>query len=612
VSARRVAKILLGAAAVLAVIAGGAIVLLTTLDPRPIVEWYIADALGGHVTIGAVAVRWGNPVAVELQGLHLANAPWSTERDLLRVDSAAAEVAPWPLLHGVLEFRTLQIDGASLLLERGPGRLGNWKFRHSESVARSPQAAASNGRARFPTLIDFTLRNGTFTYRTSSGAPLRLQIDALTISSPADDQPVSLVLDGAYNGTAAKLTATTDSFTVMRNASVPLKALFKIETATSTTDFDGSMTDPLNFDGVSGSLKIDAHSLGDVLTIFGAPALVTPPFQAAGALGRKGNAWQWAGLNGKLGGDEFSGRLALDEGEGGNPDAITLALAFPKLDAKALSGGWGVAGLHGRNLQVDPHPGETIDAAITAGQLKYGATVLANFAVRVRSMPGEVTVNDLSFGLAGGTAQASAQAQTAGTGTRLHLAAALSQADTGQIARLFGAATGQISGRLDARAEVEMTGETVDAALKNSRGQGIGSVIQGHVARDLVEKLSTDLRGLFRSGEGSAQLTCVLVVVDMRNGLGAVAPLRLRSPEIAMIGGGTINFVTSRLDLRVESLPRSTGFFALDSPLEITGTFDRPSVRMAVGSSVDARTLDRMPALSADLLQLSDRSPCAR
>ena len=611
-STARVARTLLSALVVLAVVAGGAMALLTTLGLRPVVAWCISSALGGHVTIEDLAIRWGSPITVELKGLHLANAAWAKQRDLLSVDSAVAQVATWPLLRGVLELRSLKIDGASLLLERGPGRLGNWKFSRPGSAPPSRQVAASDERAWFPTLIDATLRNSTFTFRTSSGTPLRLQLDVLTISSPADDQPVSVALDGSYNGTAAKLTATTDSFKVMRNASVPLKAAFRIETATSTTEFDGNMTDPLNFDGVTGSVRSDAHSLGDVLTIFGAPALVTPPFHAAGAFNRKATAWQWTDVNGKLGNDEFSARLALDEADAVNPDAITLALAFTQLDAKALSSGWDAGGLHGRNLQPDAHPGETIDAAITAGQLKYGATVLADFAVRVRSTPGEVAVNDLAFGLAGGTASASAQARTAGAGTQLRLTAALSGADTGQVARLLGAASGQISGRLDARAEVEMTGETVDAGLKASRGQAVVSIIQGHVARDLVEKLSSDLRSLFRKGEGSAQLTCVLAVMDMHNGLGVVAPLRLRSPEIAMIGGGTINFLTSRLDLRVESQSRSTGFFALDIPLQITGTLGRPSARAAIGSSTDLRVLDRMPALSADLLQLSDRSPCAR
>ena len=95
-----------------------------------------------------------------------------------------------------------------------------------------------------------------------------------------------------------------------------------------------------------------------------------------------------------------------------------------------------------------------------------------------------------------------------------------------------------------------------------------------------------------------------------RNGLGVVAPLRLRSPEIAMIGGGKIDFITSRLDLRVASLPHSTGFFALDIPLEITGTLARPSARPAVGSA--AEMPDRVPALSADLQAVSDRNSCAR
>jgi hypothetical protein len=102
----------------------------------------------------------------------------------------------------------------------------------------------------------------------------------------------------------------------------------------------------------------------------------------------------------------------------------------------------------------------------------------------------------------------------------------------------------------------------------------------------------------------------VLAVMEIHNGLGVVAPLRLRSPEIAMTGGGTIDFLTSRLDLRVAPQPHSTGFFALDIPLAITGTLARPSARPAVGSAAEVH--DRMPALSADLQAVSDRNACAR
>lgn len=608
-SAARLAKILLGMVAALAVTVAVSIVLMITLDFRPIVGWYLADAFGGRVRIGALAIRWGNPIALDLKDVHVVNDTWDTGRDLLRFDNAVADVALWPLLHGVVEYRALHVNGASLVLERGPDRRGNWKHVDTDTAALSGRAFFH--RTSFPTLIDFTLHNGTFTYHGSSnGTPITLQLDTLTINAPAEDQPVKVVADGIYNGMAAKLTATTDPFTVMRNASMPWKTVFRIETATSTADFDGSMTDPLNFDGVSGSLRIDAHSLGDVLVVFGAPALVTPPSQAVGALSRHGNAWQWAGLNGKMGGDALSGGLNLTEGVGANPDAVAFALTFPQLDAKALSGGWNVAGLQGMPLQVEAHPGTTVDGRINAGQLKYGATTLPNFAIHARTMPGEMTVDDLTFGYGGGTTQASAQLQNADAGARLRLAAGLSGADTGQVARVLGAADGQISGRLDARADADMTGEAINTALKDSRGQAVVSIVQGRVARELVELLSTDLRALFHSGEGSAALTCVLAVMEMHNGLGVVAPLRLRSPEIAMTGGGTIDFLTSRLDLRVAPQPHSTGFLALDIPLEITGTLARPSARPAVGSA--AKVPDRMPALSADLQAVSDRNACAR
>ncbi len=609
----RLTKIVLGAVAALAVIVGIAITVLLTYDFRPFVGSYLTDVLGGRVRIGTLVIRWGNPIGMDLKDVHLVDASWDTGRDLLRIDSAVAELAPWSLLRGAIEYRSLHIDGASLLLERGPGRQGNWKHRGVASAAPTGSEVVPLRRTSFPTLIDFSLHNGSFTYR-GSGTPLKLQIDTLTIKTSAEDQPVGVVLDGAYNGMPAKLMATTDPFMVMRNASVPWKAIVKIQTATSTADFEGGMMDPLNFDDVTGSLRLEAHSLADVLTIFGAPAFPTPPIQAVGALTRNGNAWQWANLNGKVGADAFTGGLGLNEGVGENPDAIAFALTFPQLDGKALSNTWTVTGPQGTPLQIEAHPGATIDGRINAGQFKFGATNLPNFAIHARTMPGEATVDDLTFGYAGGTAQASAQLQNVDAGARLHLAAALAGADTGQVARILGAANGQISGRLDARADLDMTGKTVEAGLKNSNGQAVVSIVQGRVARELVELLSTDLRALFHGGEGSAALTCVLAVVEMRNGVGVVEPLRLRSPEIAVIPAPKQNRLPAQdhLDLRLTaSLPHSTGFLALDIPLEITGTLARPSARPLVGSA--AEIPNRMPALSADLTgPSSDRNPATR
>ena len=604
-------KVLLVGLAIVVVVVAGAAVVVSTLDLRSIAEQRLARSLERRVTIGSLNVRWGIPIGVDVKGVSIANAEWGTQPDMLRIDSAVGEIAPWPLLHGVLEFPTLRISGAAIVLERGPHRERSWRPASKQNAQPPTDEQPSSGRARFPTLLDFALQNGSLAYRTSHGKTLQLQMNSLAINSPGVDQPVQVALDGAYNGTAAKLSGTTDSFAVMRTTTAPFKTTFKIETADATADFDGTMLDPLNFDEATGTLRIDAKTLGDVLKIFGLQMPAKPAFQGAGDLSRKGDAWQWADMKGKLGPNQFSGRLALTEATPPNPDGLTLALAFPTLDAKTLVSG-STGNLRTTSLEVDAQPDMTIDAAVTAAQLRDGGMVLSDFSAHGSVMPGKVTISELAFGIAGGKAHGSGVAEKERSATRLTVNAMLSGVDVVQASRLMGSATGALSGRLDARLEAEMNGGTLGAALKDSRGQAVVSVTQGHVARDLLEKLSTDLRTLFRPGQGSEALTCLLVVMEMRNGIGVVAPVRLRAPEAAVIGGGRINLLSNQIDVRVEPEPGSTGFFALGIPLQISGDINSPSVRPAVGSAAEVRSLDRLPAMSAELRQVSDRSACAR
>ena len=61
----------------------------------------------------------------------------------------------------------------------------------------------------------------------------------------------------------------------------------------------------------------------------------------------------------------------------------------------------------------------------------------------------------------------------------------------------------------------EMTGVTVKEALKASRGHAVLAMKEGRIARALLEKISTDLRSLFRKNENLARISCLLGIIDM-------------------------------------------------------------------------------------------------
>ena len=624
---KRVAVVFLGLLGAAVLIVVSAIVLVATIDLRPLVERYAILTLDRRLAIGTLRIGWGDPLSVEISDLKLANAPWGSDPEMVRIESLSAEIDLRSLLGGALRFEKLDVVKPKIVLERDANGIGNWRFDGAASAIPVKFAIVPNNRTRFPTLVDFQLHDGSVTYRTSSGAILRTDLHDLTIQSPGQDQPVNLAVEGAYNGTPVRLNAVTQSFSVLRDASVPFGVKLSAATPTAKADFDGAMMDPLDFDGVQGPMQIDARSLGDLMNMVGADIQANFPLLVAGAFTRTGDHWQLSDAKGKLANSAFDGMLTLNEAGRGKPDDIGIAANFVRLDLnpilaaggkeKRKKGGAPESTDYGAlSLHLEPKRGTNFDAQIKAKELLYRAMHLADFGAHFRLASGEVTVSQLTFAFAGGAVDMSGSAHSAAAGSHVVADAALSRADAAQIAGMLGAEAGQIAGRINGRATLDMTGETVKDALKVSHGHAVLAMAEGRISRALLEKVATDLRSLFRKNETSAQISCLLGVIDLQDGLGTISPLRLQTPGTTVIGGGQVDFPRERLDMTIKSVSASTGVFALDIPLHVSGGFAHLIVVPTVGSSaawLDAPARnDPAHELPPDLQRLADSNPCPR
>jgi uncharacterized protein involved in outer membrane biogenesis len=616
---------LLGAAILIVV---SAAVVVATVDLRPFVERYASRALDRRLAIGTFRIGWGNPLSVELSDLRLANTPGGSAPEMVRIERLSAEIDVLSLFGGALRFQKLEVVKPQIVLERDAGGIGNWRFGGAASATPVDVAAAPKPPSRsprFPTLIDFQLQGGSLSFRTYSGTILQIDLHDLAVSSDGEDEPVSLVLDGAYNGTPVRVNAEMQSFSILRNVSVPFGVEFSAATPAAKVDFKGTMMAPLDFDGAQGSMQIAANLLGDLLKAVGADVRADYPLSLAGAFARTREHWQLTDATGKLANSAVEGALTLTEGSLGKPDDIGIAANFVQLDLNPILAGAGAEktgkGRAAANtdygalpLRMDAKRGANFDAQIKAKELVYRAMHVADFGVQGRLASGEATVSQLAFAFAGGTVEASGSAHNAASGSRIVASAAVSGADASQLATMLGAESGQIAGKINGRVTLDMTGETVKDALKVSRGHAVLAMAKGRIARALLEKMSTDLRSLFRKDAASAQISCLLGVIDLQDGRGTISPFRLQTPGAIIIGGGEVDFQRQRLDLTIKSLSASTGIFALDIPLHVSGSFAHLSVAPAIGSSarwLDATARDN-PAheLPPGLQQLADSNPC--
>jgi hypothetical protein len=136
---------------------------------------------------------------------------------------------------------------------------------------------------------------------------------------------------------------------------------------------------------------------------------------------------------------------------------------------------------------------------------------------------------------------------------------------------------------------------------------------RGQVAREVIEAGSTDLRLLFRRPRGMTPVACLLGMLEMRAGRGDIAPLRIRSAEGTIAGTASLDLNRRQFDLVIGSVRSTTGFFALDIPVRVWGSFGDPSIRPARWSAEGRARLaaaDDVAALPARLRDFARRNPC--
>ncbi|HKP27298.1 MAG TPA: AsmA family protein [Dongiaceae bacterium] len=590
--------------------AGAGALYLSRADLKPLVEREASDALGRRVSFGSFQVRWGDPLRVDFTDLAIANAPWGSKPQMVRVGKLSAQLEVGPLLHGVLHYRQLRLSDVTVVLERDPHGIGNWKF------AGGGIGLVPKNRTQFATLIDFAGERGLITYRTRSGNVLGIRLDRVAIASPTEQTPVQLVADGAYNDVPTRLEATTDSFAVMRDAAVPFGARFTLAGPDTDIAFSGTLREPLDFEGARGELTIDARSLDDLIAAMGGKARADLPMTVAGVLVRNGDHWSLDAAKGRLQQSDFSGALALIEGKPRQLDDVALDLGFSDLDVDALVASFGNAKdtIKLGALPLHPEGLSEVNAtvALTAESLAITKRKLRTVTLDGRLAGGDVTLKELSFALGGGRLSASGALQGKDDSGRLTLRARLAKAEIAQLARQLGANGDEIRGRLDAAASLAMTGPSVGAALQHSAGAAVLLMRDGQVARSLIEQLSTDLRSLFRERQEQVPVTCLLGIVTVKDGVGVISPLRLESDAAVAVGAGKIDLVRDRLDLTMRTERDSTSFFALDIPVRISGPLDSLSAAALTGDE----TALRQPATAArtlppDLRQMADGNACA-
>jgi uncharacterized protein involved in outer membrane biogenesis len=612
---RRVAIVLFGLLGLFILCAVVVVVILPRIDLRPIVEQRASAASGLKVAVGGLHVTIGNPIVIDVEDVRLTNPTSASSQELAHLDHLTAELNLRPLLLGALVFRRLSINGLMITLKRSADGEGNWR-----PGGKAKSSTPGTERANFPTILDLALTNSRLTMRTSGGNLLRIDAKTITLQTTGDDKPISLAADGAYGTTPIRLDGMLDSFARLRDVATPFGVAVTAKAASATLSLRGTLTDPLDADGLSGDIQGNIEKLDSLLAIAGAAMRLDIPLTLAGPISRQGDMWKLPALKGNLAGAAYTGRADLTEGGRGQPDKIGLTLQLSQLDVdKFLKGISSVAGKASGaaavHLEVDSNPGALVEAQLGSKQLVWGGIQMGDLDLHLSITPSEIAVSDASLSLAGGRVTGSAEAVPAGEGAAITLHTAVAGLDVGPLLRMIGSGFRMISGRVDGRINLELTGNTLGDAFGAAHGQLALAITKGQVARQVLQMASTDLSLLFHKEGGMTPILCFLAVANVRDGIAALSPLRMRTQDGTLVGGGSVNLRHQTLDITFATVSETTGFFSLDIPIHVTGSLADPSLHPGSKGEIDtlvAQAAWNLRQLPPDLAPVATDNPCVR
>ena len=574
--------------------------------------------LGRAVGVGSLHVTPGRWVTVELRDARVANLPGGTRADMAVVGRVSAEVQLTSLLRGPPVVRKLVVDGVDVLLERTAAGVRNWRFHEREEDGKED-------RSGFPTLLDATL-TGAVVVRTGSGAALRTTLDGVRITMGSATEPVLVKGPGSYKAVPIEVDMKLGPIAVLRDASVPYPTDIRLSSDETALLFQGTMTKPFEVDGAHGNLSLDAITPEVIFRIAGIDSAVDTGLQLSGQMTHEGPVWHLQQATGLLGqGAIEKADLRLDEGRAdeGVPDKVRVVIDFDQLDLDGLVAGKAGDGGADMSLRVDRAPSTVVDAKLSAHGVTYNGLRMTGATLDASLAPGKLSVESLALSYLGGQVRASGTVEAAG-GTlaekgapsaagRVHAAVDVAGLDVQAARRVLSMGSLPVQGRVSGHVVAAGQGATLNQAARGARLSAVLTMAGGSVSKEIVELASTDPRALFRTARGVSAISCAVGVLDVRAGVGTVAPLRVRTADGTIAGRGTVDLVRRRLDLTIASEARTTGPLALDVPVRVSGAFDNPLIEPAALSAAGRAQLgmaDEPGRLAGGLAAVARRSPC--
>jgi uncharacterized protein involved in outer membrane biogenesis len=253
-----------------------------------------------------------------------------------------------------------------------------------------------------------------------------------------------------------------------------------------------------------------------------------------------------------------------------------------------------------RTASSAPLPGRIV-AHVSAGSARAGGVDVRNFATTVVAQGNRITLSPASFQLFGGGYHGSLDIDSEPGALRATVRAQINDLDVAQLAT-FGGVPDTVSGRLSGTGTFNGRGTTIGDAIAAATGEGKVSIVNGVLKRlGLVRTVVLFFgRPAADAGPSSDAFDRIDASFALIRQVVAASALSLHSPDVDLVGQGTLTIPTKALDGQMdlslsETLSAQAGTdlarFTREGnrvllPAVIEGTLAEPRITIDAGAAV--------------------------
>tara|TARA_R110001583_G_scaffold171120_2_gene324615 strand:- start:12439 stop:14460 length:2022 start_codon:yes stop_codon:yes gene_type:complete len=624
-------KILTGLVAVILIIV---VVIIATTDINQYkgqIINLVEDATGRNLQIGGdLKFALSLLPTVVVEDVTFSNASWGSQPEMMSLKKFELKVALLPLITGHIQVNKIILIDPKILLETNKEGTGNWTFFANK---KSTKTAGYEGSTPSVVVNKVHIENATITYLNGvTGQQAHLLIDQITAESDAVNDPLSLVIEAAYNEIPISVTGHLGSLNQFTgNTRYPLD--LAIEMSDATLSLNGQINKPMDGKGLDITAKFNIDSLAKLSTLVGNDLPDFGPINLTGAITDDKGHYSIESLVLIAGNTDLSGNVTANITE--KHPTISATLNANLIDLAELTGDEKKvqATKTDRVFSSTPLPLDTLKSvnaklSVNAKQIKTRSMMLTDSHVTVSLQDGLLIIKPLSSLMAGGQLTGSIDLNAKGKSAVLSTTISITGLEPNQLNDLKGKLSGA---KTDVNLNFRGTGNSVSQIMANLNGKLLAKVGKGVITDSITGALGADvltelvsLLNPFSQSSGNTQLQCAVVNFDIKGGMAVTDKgIAMSTNQMNIIGSGLINLKTEGLDIGIkpeakEGLGINAGKLA--SFVRVGGTLAKPQATtdltgaLSTGLSVSTAFATGGLSLLAEGLfdrVTADADPCA-